>query len=382
MIYFDWAATAKPRKEINKIALERSFKLYGNPSSLHTEGVAAKEALEDGRNRCGNILGCKPSQLFFTSGGSESNSIVLLSFLKKHLVGEVITSSIEHPSVLEPIQTLKTFGWKVITLNPDNDGILSIKKLSKSINEKTKLISLIHVHNETGKIQPIDEMVKIIRDRESELGTKIHIHIDGVQAVTKIKLNINSLMIDSYSISGHKFGAPRGIGLLYLRKQKDVLIKGGGQEGGIRPGTQNLFGVLALTECLEVSIEELESTSNKLKALMEIIINNLKELNIYSIPKTRKPLDSGYVPNIISVTTPPVPGEVLVRVLNSKGIMASTGSACSSNKKSTTSGLLTMGITKDEGFSSFRISIGRDTSKDEIEYLCKTVKESVNELKP
>jgi cysteine desulfurase len=380
MIYLDWAATAMPRKDIILNSIESSLKLFANPSSVHNYGSLAKDKLEECRKKCGNLLNCPTDSIYFTSGGSESNNIVLLSFLKKHISGEIISTSIEHPSISEPVDILKKFGWKVTNINPTQDGLISLKKLNKSINEKTKIVSLIYVHNETGIIQPINQIVDIIRKREEELGTKIHIHIDGVQAVGKINIDIDKMNINSFSVSGHKFGAPKGVGILYLNKYRDVLCRGGGQESGIRPGTENLSGIMPLTNCLEASLSELEGSN--LNILMEKLITGVRNIGIDTIPKTRELNDINFVPNILSLTCPPLPGEVLARVLDSKGFMISTGSACSSNKKSTTKGILSMGITEKEGFSSFRVSIGRLTTEIELDNFLKALEECVKELAP
>lgn len=380
MIYLDWAATAIPREDIIRESLDESFKYYGNPSAQHNSGLEAKDQIENCRNKCADLLGTAPEKLFFTSGATESNNIALLSFLKKHSTGEIITSSIEHPSILEPVKILNKFGWKVKQVSPDDSGTIKLKKLTKSITEETKIVSLIYVHNETGVIQPLEEIIKIIRAKELEYSKKIHIHIDGVQAIGKIFINLESLGADSFSLSGHKFGAPKGVGLLYFNNPKEPLYRGGGQEKGIRPGTENLFGISAITKCLERSISELPSSQDTLTTIMSCLISGIRDLGISTIPKNRD--NNNFVPNILSFTVPPIPGEVMARVLNQKGFMVSTGSACSSNKKSNTKGILSMGISTDEGFSSLRVSIGRTTTKDDIDYFLKALKESVKELAP
>ncbi len=382
MIYLDWAATAAPQKDIIRESLETSLQLYGNPSSLHNVGLKSANKLEECRIECARLLNCNREQMYFTSGGSESNNIVLLSFLKKHFVGEIISTTIEHPSISEPIMGLKNFGWKSKLIPPTENGLLNIKKLIKSITEKTKIISLIYVHNETGVIQPLETIVTSIREKEKVFGKKIHIHIDGVQSVGKVSIDLNSLNIDSFSVSGHKFGAPKGSGLLYLKEKKDVLCRGGGQESGVRAGTQDLFGIISLTNCLKYSLDYFEDTHLKLNQLMNKLIEGVRNIGVSTIPKNRQINDPNFVPNILSLTYPPLPGEVIARVLNKKGFMISTGSACSNNKKSNTKGILSMGITEDEGFSSFRISVGEFTTLKDIELLLKALEESLKELAP
>ena len=380
MIYLDWAATAIPKSKIIVESTKEALELFGNPSSSHKQGVYAKNVLEECRERCGKLLGAESDSLYFTSGASESNSIAILSFLKRHSSGEIITTSIEHPSVLEPIYQLKKFGYKVHIINPKESGLLNLKKLEKSINAQTKLISIIYVHNETGVIQPISEIVSIIRKKELEFDRKIHIHLDGVQAVGKISVNIESLNVDSFSISGHKFGAPKGIGILYLRKSREVLIKGGGQERGIRPGTENLIQILSITNCLEDALINFENKYEELNRVMDRAISGVRSIGINTIPKTRFLSDSNFVPNILSITAPPIGGEVLARILDNDDIFISTGSACSNNKKSSTKGILSMGITEDEGFSSFRISIGITTKDNDIDLFLEKTKVALSKF--
>lgn len=381
MTYLDWAATAKPREEIINNALKKSFNLFGNPSSPHNAGNLAKEELERCRTECAEILGTKSEKIYFTSGGSESNNIVIFSFLKKHLTGEILQTSIDHPSISEPLVAMEKLGWKIKKIDPTTEGYVNLKKLENSINESTKIISIIHVHNETGIIQPLAQIIKIVREKEKIFNKKIHLHVDGVQAAGKVDLNLSLWDVDSYSIAAHKFGGPRGVGLLYLKDSKEVLIRGGGQEKGIRPGTENLFGIIAMTECFKESVKTLEDRKQRLTTYMNKIITGISETGISTIPKNRFNNTENFVPNIVALTAPPIGGEVLVRVLNNKGFCISTGSACSNNKKSNTKGILSMGTTEKEGFSSFRVSMGYATTENDITDFIKALKETVLELK-
>lgn len=382
MIYFDWAATALPREDLIREALEESFKYSGNPNSTHNFGLKSKERLEECREEVSELLNCNSSSIYFTSGATESNNLVTLSFLKKHGQGEAITSSIEHPSNSGPLGVLKNFGWKIREVSPKESGEINLKKILKSLNENTRFISLIHVHNETGKIQDLNLIISKIREASKDFSRRVFIHIDSVQGAGKIPLNLKELDIDSLSISGHKFGSPAGIGILYLKETRDVIYRGGGQEGGIRPGTQSIFNAIAITKCLKEAITDQNSESRRLKELMESILAYFKENNIKTIPASRTPDDSSFVPNILSFTVPPIGGEVFQRVLNEKGFAISTGSACSSNRKSSTKGILSMGISEEEGFSSVRLSIGRLTTNEDVVNLLKAIKETIEELAP
>lgn len=382
MIYFDWAAAALPDKELLQEALESSFEYYGNPSSLHDAGKHAKECIEKMRSLCGELLNCPSESVIFTGGGTESNNLLILSFLKKHGAGEIVVSSLEHPSVMEPLQVLSSFGWKVKVINPGSDGQIQVKKLKKALSEKTRLVLIMGVHNETGVIMPVKELTEAVRESEKEFGRHIHVHSDMVQAAGKISIDLRDLGVDSASFAAHKIGGPRGTGLLYQKTSRDAFIRGGGQEMGIRPGTENIAGIIAMARVLKKASDTLTENNGKLIPLMDRILHEVSEAGAVIIPPVRPEKKESFIPHILSLAFPPVPGEVLVRVMNEKGFALSTGSACANNKKSKTSGLLSMGISEETGFSSFRISMGSGTTEAEVEELLKVLKETVKELNP
>ncbi|MDC7221848.1 MAG: cysteine desulfurase family protein [Spirochaetales bacterium] len=361
--YLDWAATALPDETIYREALEASLNHPGNPSAQHSMGAEAKEQLEEDRKRCAARLGCPAERLFFTSGGSESNNIVLLSRLNDRKPGQIIISSLEHASLSEPVELLKKQGHKIKILTPDERGIIPPQKLARALNEETRLVSLIAVHNETGVRQPIKELVAELRAFEQREGVRtIQFHSDMVQAPGKMTLNLEELGVDSASFSAHKIRGPKQSGLLYLKKDMAVFYRGGGQERGIRPGTESLFN----SRSMALSLEKWGSEAWKGETA-ELLLKELSQIKgLLLNPAARLTEQELYAPAIVNFSLAPLPGEVLQRVLNEQGFCISTGSACSSNKKSQTGGLISMGIDKSRAHCSVRVSLGPATTKEEI----------------
>lgn len=371
-IYLDWAATAKPDLELLQKALTSSINDFANPSSPHKSGKEASKNLEQSRKRCCSAFGCKPDQLFFTGGGTESNNIILNSLLRKPKTGNIIISGIEHSSVYEPALRLKDFGWEVRILFPGNDGRISPEEFASKVDKDTILASCMMVNNETGAIQPVEEIGTQIKDSNR----RTHFHVDAVQAAGKISLNLESLPVDSASISSHKFRGPRGAGLLYLNKQIDPLYSGGGQEAGVRDGTENLFGAIATAAAADKALAGIiEQLEHALK-LKTVLINRISELKTaFFIPACGrdKLLDTElFSPYITSVSIKPVPAEILVRVMSDRGFDISTGSACATGNKKKSRIMDAMGISAETAFSTVRISTGPDTELEEIEQFCET----------
>jgi len=378
MIYLDWAATTPPYKEAVDIMADTMTNYFGNPSSAHNFGTEAKKLLDDSRKKCSELLNCAPDQLIFTSGGTESNNMVIYSMVKAREKGEIVLCGLEHPAASLPALNMEKLGAKVKHLPPGEDGIISVKKLKKMISDKTRLVLIMLLNNETGVIQPLNELISVVREAEEEYGRSIHFHSDMVQALGKIPVDLKKYDVDSASFSAHKFGGPRGTGMLYLKKDKEFLFLGGGQERGLRPGTENLASICSMTKALELSLSE---ESGHMKKLMDILITEISKIpSAHILPPQRVTARGNYCDFILSLSFPPVPGEVLARVLNEKGFAISTGSACSTNKKSKTAALTVMGFDKRITFSSVRVSIGRETKEDEIKDFLNCLKETVKEL--
>jgi cysteine desulfurase len=369
--YFDWAATAIP--EI--YSPETAFP-FGNPSSRHYEGRAAREALESARARCAVVLGIPVETVYFTSGGTESNCIPLYSCLARQSGGRILASAAEHSSVSENLQTLERLGKPIGRIPLDSLGAVTKDLLSKTLEKfvDTRCAAIMAVNNETGTINDIAALRNIMRNRE---GPPIHFHCDMVQAAGKIPLDIAGWDIDSASFSAHKIGGPRGIGLLYLRRPLEPLYAGGGQEEGIRPGTENVAGALAMAHCLEVHAlpeklhHELTAARRRWKRLLAALV---KIDRCRLIPAERDIDDERFSPYIVQAGFKNIPGEVMVRALDDAGFAVSTGSACTSSSPERPV-LAAMGIEDNLRFEGIRISQGWSTTDEEIDLLIDAIAE-------
>ena len=363
--YLDWASTAIPDHK------SEDRTVFANPSSLHEEGRLAKEVLENSRDRCAKVLGVKPENLYFTSGGTESNALVLHSCLLRREKGRVLYSAVEHPSVRENCLKLGKLGIKIGVIGVENDGRVSEETLSKALkkNPDTRLIAIMAVNNETGSLMNIKDMVSHVRQNQSVSVPPIHFHSDLVQAVGKVPVNINSCNLDSASISAHKLGGPRGIGLLYLKKNMESLFAGGKQEGGIRPGTENVHGALALADLLERRANPKFLAKEEKEAAMRLnyLINNLKKIKRCTlIPEDRQEDDIRFSPWILQLKFRDIPGAVMVRALDDLGFAVSTGSSCSSTSPDRPV-LAAMGLNESSRLEGIRISQGFTTKTSDFE---------------
>lgn len=366
-IYLDWAATAIPDPEICGTYYTTATEFYGNPSSVHRTGAKARELLEEARNRCAAALGVRSSEIIFTSGGTESNNMLLLSFLRKPSRGTVLISDIEHPAVLEPAAILAECGYRVRFIKPGTDGIISPAAVEKLLDDDVRLVSVMAVNNETGAVQPVKELAAAVKHFAEEKGRKIHFHCDAVQGTGKVRIDFADPNINSFSVSGHKLRGPRGTGILVLKNNIQPMVKGGGQENGLRPGTENTPAIHALSLALEKEMADLEKNYGHAAEIMDSLLENLAGKGVTVIPENRKPGDANYSPYILSVAVLPVPAEVMARALDDKGFRVGTGSACSNRKKAQSRTLEAMKVSPDVSYSRIRISIGETTTKEETE---------------
>jgi cysteine desulfurase len=376
--YFDWAATALPD------TLSANTVPFGNPSSKHTEGREAKAALEDARRRCAAVLGAAPEKIFFTSGGTESNAIALHFLLLRRSRpggGGLLVSAVEHPSVRENGAMLERLGKPLTHIGVEKDGRVSGKTLEAALKkaEDPRLAAIMAVNNETGAVMDIPALAEVLRKAP---GASIHLHCDLVQAAGKMPVDLCSWDVDSASLSAHKLGGPRGIGLLYLRKPLETLCAGGGQEGRIRPGTENTAGALALAECLErracpgTTAAGYEQAAARWKAL----IAALKAMpRCTLIPRDREEEDGRFSPYILQAAFRGIPGEVMARSLDDAGFAVSTGSACSSGGQDRPV-LAAMGVDKTTAFEGIRISQGWQTTIEDIAALTEGINRILREL--
>ena len=372
-IYCDWAATALFDTEILEKAFKTSFEFGGNPSSVHQKGIDAKYALQNARKRCANSLGVKEENIIFTSGGTESNHIAILSLLTRPVKGSILVTSLEHPAIREQAEIMKKCGFQVYKIPSDENGIITPESVIKTMKDDTLLVCVMAVNNETGSVMPIYEISDALT-KHCAGKKRPKFHVDAVQAAGKIPLNLSYKGIDSASISAHKIGGPRGIGILYTKDKFEPFMRGGGQENGLRSGTENLFGSEAISLCLEkyfVKEGEVETDSYKryleqIEYTSEFIKKLTENQSCIMLPKNRQPTDERFSPWVVQVAFKNLPGEVLVRELSSRGIYISTGSACSA-KKLTRPILEAMKVSKDVATWGVRFSFGHSTTKEEME---------------
>jgi len=380
-IYFDWAATAPPDPGVLQAVEKVAMDCYGNPSSIHKAGRNAEKRLIQAREGLAAVLGCRSGEVIFTSGGTEANNMVLFSLIKKNRGKKIIISGIEHSSLFEPARILEQLGYKVDYVPAAASGFIDPAHIASRIDHHTALVALMLVNNETGAIQQVAETAAAISSFSRSTGRKVLLHTDAVQALGKIPLDLRGLNVDSASFSAHKIGGPRGVGALFIRKgsYSDFLYCGGGQEGGLRPGTENLPAICGMALAAEKSKEKLESEYNRTRKMMDFLLGELAEMKgACIIPESRITADPAlFSPYILNVSFPPIPGEVLVRVLEDKGILISTGSACSSKKKKRLRIAENMAVPKERALASVRISLGRDTVPAELEALLSSLKKEV-----
>jgi len=396
-IYLAWAATSIPDTDIidrmNSIALS----YYANPSSLHEKGLEAANLMENCRKKIAGALNIEKNEFIFTSGGTESNNLILYSFLRKFNLESIlkrhpriIISGIEHSSFYEPVKTLEKLGFSLKYLDTNRNGTAVIESLKKNLSPETVLVSLILVNNETGAVQLVRELTYMVKEYADSIGRSIHVHTDAVQALGKIPLRLNQLGIDSASFSAHKIGGPIGIGGLFIKDRKKItpLYTGGGQEKGLRPGTENLPAIYGFAKAVEKYIPLVDTNLNKIKLVKEHFLKEIRKLkNAVIIPELRdnSPRDSfleeTFSPYILNIAFPPIPSEVIVRALSQKGIMISAGSACSAHKAKERGRILkSMGYKLPISSSSVRFSFGFSTKEEEINTALNIIRETIPHL--
>ena len=380
MHYFDWTATSPMGRKAIETYTETAAAYIGNPSSTHPLGAEAKARLETERASVASLLGVRASEVYFTSGGTESNSIVLSSLLSSPSPGEIITTAIEHAAILEWKKTLEGAGWKFTALRCPG-GYLDPSALREALNDKVRMVAFMKVNNVTGTVLDTASLVKVVREHEKTIGRRIHIHCDAVQAIGKIPFRPAAEDLDSASFSAHKFCGPRGVGILYNRSKSVLaLSRGGGQEKGLRPGTENLAGICAMGAELGIAMSSLQSEYDRILAFRAKIEDAVTGAGYTLIsPSCRSGLE--FTPYIINICAKPIPSEVFLRVMADKGFCLSSGSACSSNSKGKAESVLTaMNIDPASRMSSIRISMGRGTSASDVDDLCTALAASAKEL--
>ena len=357
MIYFDNAATTKIYDDALTSYVQVSQKFFGNPSSLHQLGVDAYQVLTKARAQVASLLSVQPEEIFFTSGGTESNNWAIKgTALEKSVFGKhIITTKIEHPSVIQTCKQLERFGFEVTYLDVDSKGIVSIDQLKESLRKDTILVSVMAVNNEVGAVQPIAEIAKVLEEYPS-----IHFHVDCVQAVERASQLLSIGRIDLLSLSAHKFHGPRGVGIMYKKfgRKIQALLTGGGQEKGERSTTENLPGIVATTKALRMALEE-ESVTGELRSQLWKELATKPEIRIFS------PEDGAS--HVLCFAIKGVRGEVVVHAFENHGIYISTTSACSSKKADSSSTLYAMDVPNEWATGAVRVSFSNDNTKEEVE---------------
>jgi cysteine desulfurase len=381
LIYLDHAASTPVLQEIINEMIPYLGDLYGNPSSIHTYGIKSKIAIQTARRRVASLIGAKPSEIFFTSGGTESDNLALKGISKsirnyQNKKNHIITSSIEHDAILETCHYLEKDDFTVTYLKVDKNGIIDKTELKNQLTEKTALVSIMLANNEIGVIQPVKEFSEIVH----EFDKRIIFHSDAVQAVGKIPVNVKELDLDSLSLSSHKINGPKGVGALYVREKVNFepLMQGGGQESTFRSGTENVSGIVGFGKASEISMLNLQDNSQYLYYLRDYLINRINEE--ISGGMLNGSLESR-LPNNVNFTFSGINGEDLLIKLDEDGILASTGSACSANLQKESHVLKAIGLNHEEISGSIRFTLGVQNTKEEIEKTIITLNHRIIELR-
>lgn len=363
--YLDNSATTQVIDRVREVMMRTMAEDYGNPSAMHRKGVEAERYVKEAREGLAKILKVEAKEIFFTSGGTESNNMALIgtALANRRAGNRIITTAIEHPSVSNTMKYLEEQGFELVLLPVDEYGIVKLDTLRQAMTEDTILVSVMYVNNEIGAVQPIEEISQMIR----AVNPQVVFHVDAVQAFGKLRIYPGKLGIDLLSVSGHKIHGPKGIGFLYKNaavKMKPVVF-GGGQQDGMRSGTLNVPGIAGIACAASECYQDFEQKQNGLYELREYFIHGIGQIEGTKISGHT---DRSSAPHIVSVSFDGVRSEVLLHALEDKGIYASAGSACSSHKKTVSATLKAIGLDKKYLDSTLRFSFSTMTTKEELQY--------------
>jgi len=378
-IFLDHASTSKVDPEVIETMVPYFSTHYGNPSSLHFFGRDALQGVEKGREQVGTLLGAREDEIIFTAGGTESDNLAIkgIAYLnkeKKKTSGpHIITSAIEHPGVLEVCKHLELQGYRVTYLPVDQYGLVNLEDLEHAISKNTFLITIMYANNEIGTIEPIEEIGKIAHEHD------VLFHTDAVQAVGKLPINTKKLPVDLLAISSHKLYGPKGVGALYIRNGVKVqpIIHGGGHEKGLRSSTLNVPGIVGLGKACELAGERMDTDNARIKQLRDALITNVLriEQSYLNGHPTKRLVNNAHF------RFTGIEGESLLLQMDEQGIATSTGSACSSKKLQASHVLTAIGLNPVDAHGSLRLSLGRETTKDEIAFVSKVIPDVVEKLR-
>ncbi len=376
--YLDNSATTKVFDSVRDVVVKTMSEDYGNPSSMHLFGMRGENYVKEARKTIASVLKATEKEIIFTSGGSESNNMALIGAAEanKRAGKHIITTGIEHASVSATMKYLEGLGYEITYLPVDNTGKVDLESLRQSLREDTILVSVMYVNNEIGTIEPIEEIGKIIK----EYNKSILFHVDAIQAFGKIDIVPKRLNIDLMSVSAHKIHGPKGVGFIYIKEKTKVkpIIYGGGQQNGMRSGTENVPGIAGLSQAVKEIYKDLKSENQKITELKDYFIDRVSELEGVTINSKKGSVGA---PHIISVSVEGIRSEVLLHALEERGVYVSAGSACSSNKPAVSATLKAIGVKKELLDSTVRFSLSVFTTKEEIDYAIETMEELMGRLR-
>jgi cysteine desulfurase len=373
-VYFDHAATTAVDPRVLDCMLPFFSERYGNPSEVHALGREARAAVEKARAQVAAALGAGEKEIVFTSGGTESDNLALLGVLQKLELGHVISSAIEHPAVMETVRYLQRQGWEVTFVPVDGHGVIDLEQYEAAFRPDTRLASVMLANNVMGSLQPVAELARVAH----EYG--VPFHTDAVQAVGSVPIDVDELGVDLLSLSGHKVYGPKGIGALYVRRgvRLAAIAHGGGHERRLRSGTENVPGIVGLGAALEIAVEELPTQRPRITALRDSLIagvlGSVEEVVLLGHPSER-------LPGNVCFSVRYVEGESMVLQLDSKGIAAASGSACASGSLEPSHVILAMGLGAEEAHGSLRLTLGRENTRDDVEYFVATLPGVIDKLR-
>ena len=374
-IYLDHAATTPMRREVIEAMQPYLNQYFGNPSSLHHFGKEAASAINDAREKTAHMLGARPDEVVFVSGGTESDNLAVLgvAYANRDRGKHIITTQIEHYAVLEPCRFLEREGWRVTYLPVDRSGMVDPEDVREAMTDETVLISVMHANNEIGTIQPLNEIGAIAKERG------VCFHTDAVQTFSHIPIQVDEVHADLLSFSGHKFYGPKGVGGLYVRKGTAIAphLHGGYQEFRLRAGTENVAGIVGVGKAVQLATLEMDAQTAYITALRDKLIKSF--LEIEGIRLNGHPIHR--LPNNINITVELVDGEAMLINLDFKGIAVSTGSSCTAASKGPSHVLTAIGLSYEEARSALRITLGKDNTEREIEYFLEVFKDMLSNLR-
>ncbi|NMO94808.1 cysteine desulfurase family protein [Paenibacillus lemnae] len=376
MLYFDHAATTPPYPEVIQSMSEIMAQHYGNPSALHSAGEEAAKLLKRAREVCAGALSVSPKEIVFTSGATEGNNLAIKGTAMqyrsrgKHLV----TTVTEHPSVYESFRQMEALGWEVTWIPVGPDGVVNAEQLAEQVRSDTVMVSVMHVNNETGAVQPLEKIGSLIKEKNH----RVLFHVDGVQGFGKLPVELDNWKTDLYTLSSHKFKGPKGAGILYIRQGVTLfpLITGGSQENGHRGGTENVAAAAASAKAMRLASAAQADFYHKMNGLRNILFEKIAKMPEVMLNST----DSG-APHIVHFSYPGLKPEVLVHLMEQQGFLISTKSACSSKSSEPSRVLLKMGRDKDAASSGIRISLGWEHTENDVIQLCRALEQSADKLR-